>query len=64
MSGESWWPYAWGALGGCGVLIAFYGLRRVTDKSLPDSHRKAALWLVNAGVVAVAASMALAILVN
>lgn len=64
MSAQSWWPYAWGALGGLGVLVAFYGLRRVTDKSLPDSYRKAGLWLVNAGVVAVAASMALAIWVK
>jgi hypothetical protein len=64
VSAQSWWPYAWGALGGLGVLVAFYGLRRVTDKALPDSHRKAGLWLVNAGVVAVAASMALAIWVK
>lgn len=64
MSAQTWWPYAWGALGGLGVLVAFYGLRRVTDKSLPDGHRKAGLWLVNAGVVAVAASMALAIWVK
>ena len=54
----------WGALGGFGVLAAFYGLRRVTDKSLPESHRKAGLWLVNAGVIAVAASLALAIWVK
>jgi hypothetical protein len=64
MSAQSWWPYAWGALGGIGVLLTFYGLRRVMDKTLPDSFRKAGLWLVNAGVVAVAASMALAIWVK
>lgn len=64
MSAEIWLPYVWGALGGIGVLLAFYGLRRVTDKSLPESYRRAGLWLVNAGVVAVAGSMALAIWVK
>ena len=64
MSAHSWWPYLWGALGGFGVLLAFYGLRRVTDRSLPQSYRRAGLWLVNAGVVAVAASMALAMWVK
>lgn len=64
MSAQSWWPYAWGALGGLGVLLVFYGVRRVRDKTLPDSFRKAALWLVNLGVIAVAASMALAIWVK
>lgn len=64
MNAQSWWPYVWGALGGFGVLAAFYGLRRVTDRSLPDSYRKAGLWLVNAGVIAVAASLALAIWVK
>jgi len=64
MSGHQWWPYLWGALGGLGVLMVFYGLRRVADKKLPESHRKAGLWLVNGGVVAVAVSMALAIWVK
>lgn len=64
MSAQSWWPYAWGALGGLGVLLTFHGLRRVMDKKLPDSYRRAGLWIVNAGVVALAASMALAIWVK
>ncbi|MBL8662847.1 MAG: hypothetical protein JNM29_08475 [Candidatus Odyssella sp.] len=64
MNTQTWLPYVWGALGGFGVLAAFYGLRRVTDKSLPESHRKAGLWLVNAGVIAVGASLALAIWVK
>ncbi len=64
MNAHAWWPYAWGALGGFGVLVVFYGLRRVTDKTLPESYRRAGLWLVNAGVVAVAVSMALAIWVK
>ena len=64
MAALSWGPYVWGALGGAGVLLVFYGLRRVTDKSLPESYRRAGLWLVNAGVVAVAASLALAIWVR
>ena len=64
MSGQQWWPYLWGALGGLGVLMVFYGLRRVTDRKLPEPYRKAGLWLVNGGVVAVAVSMALAIWVK
>ncbi len=64
MSAQSWWPYLWGALGGLGVVLAFYGLRRVRDRSLPEPYRRAGLWLVNAGIVALAASMALAIWVK
>ena len=64
MSAQNWWPYLWGTLGGLGVLLVFYGLRRVMDKTLPDSYRRAGLWLVNAGVVALAASMALAMWVE
>ena len=33
MGAQAWWPYVWGALGGIGVLLAYYGLRRVTDKA-------------------------------
>jgi len=64
MAAQSWWPYIWGALGGLGVLLVFYGLRRIRDRKLPESYRRAGLWLVNAGVVALAASMALAIWVK
>jgi hypothetical protein len=64
MSAQSWWPYVWGALGGTGVLLTYYGIRRVRDRKLPESYRRAGLWLVNAGILAVAASMALAIWVK
>lgn len=61
MSAQTWWPYLWGVLGGIGVLLIYYGLRRVTDKTRPDRGRRIGLWLVNAGVLCLAASMALAI---
>jgi hypothetical protein len=61
LSAPSWWPYAWGALGGLGVLLVYYGLRRVMDKARPGHDRRVGLWLVNAGVLTLAASMALAI---
>lgn len=58
------WPYVWGALGGLGVLFAYYGLRRLTDKARPEGERRQGLWLVNAGVALLAASMALALWVR
>jgi hypothetical protein len=58
------WPYVWGALGGLGVLLAFHGMRRLTDKARAEAERRQGLWLVNAGVVLLAASMALAIWVK
>jgi hypothetical protein len=51
-------PYLWGALGGLGVLVAYFGLKRVADAKRPERERKAALWLVNLGVLLVAASLA------
>ena len=64
MSAQTWWPYAWGALGGLGVLLAYYGLRRVMDKARSQHDRRIGLWMVNGGVVCLAASMALAIWVK
>jgi hypothetical protein len=64
MGSETTWPYVWGALGGIGVLLAYYGLRRLTDKARPEAERRNGLWLVNAGVLCLAASMALAIWVK
>jgi hypothetical protein len=58
------WPYVWGALGGVGVLLAYYGMRRLLDKSRPEADRKQGLWLVNAGLLFLAASMALALWVK
>lgn len=64
MAAQAWWPYFWGALGGLGVLLVYYGLRRVTDKARPDAQRKRGLWMVNAGVLFLATSMTLAIWVK
>ncbi|MCW5773691.1 MAG: hypothetical protein KIT16_18760 [Rhodospirillaceae bacterium] len=64
MGTEQWLPYAWGALGGLGVLLGYYGLRRVADRARPETERKAGLWLINAGALCLAASMALAIWVK
>jgi len=64
MGSQPWFPYLWGVLGGLGVLLIYYGLRRLTDKARPDPAKKAGLWMVNAGVLALAGSMALAIWVK
>jgi hypothetical protein len=64
MAAEPWFPYLWGALGGLGVLLIYYGLRRLTDKARPEPAKKPGLWMVNAGVLALAGSMALVIWVK
>ena len=64
MSAQTWWPYVWGALGGLGILLAYYGLRRVTDKARSPHDRRIGLWMVNGGVCCLAVSMALAIWVR
>ncbi len=51
-------PYLWGALGGLGVLVAYYGFKRVADMSAAASRRRRGLWLLNIGVALVAASLA------
>jgi hypothetical protein len=56
-----WWPYLWGALGGIGVLLVYYGVKRVRDKARSESERRQGLWMVNAGVLCFAASLALAL---
>jgi tetrahydromethanopterin S-methyltransferase subunit D len=64
MAAQEWWPYVWGALGGIGVLLVYYGLKRVREAKRPDPERRQGLWMVNAGIVCLAASMALAIWVK
>ena len=64
MSAQPWFPYVFGALGGVGVLLVYYGLKRIADKARPEGQRKLGLWMVNGGVVAVALSMALIIWVK
>ena len=56
MSGEIL-SYVLGALGGCGILAAYYGVKRLLDRARPDAERRAGLWLVNLGIVLVAVSL-------
>lgn len=51
-------PYLWGALGGVGVLLCYFGLKRVSDGKRPEAERKRGLWLVNLGVLLIAATLA------
>jgi hypothetical protein len=62
--GGAWLPYVLGALGGLGVLLAYYGLKRVSARERPRAERSAGLWLINAGILCLAVSMALAIWVK
>lgn len=57
----AWLPYVYGALGGAGILLVYYGLRRVTAAGRSDRERRLGLWMVNLGVFACAGSMALVI---
>jgi hypothetical protein len=58
---NAWLPYLWGALGGLGILLAYYGYRAVADARAPPGPRRRGLWLLNLGIVLLAASMALSI---
>ena len=61
MPAGTWLPYVLGGLGGLGVLLIYYGLRRVAGADRTQAQRRAGLWLVNAGVLCVAGSLALSI---
>ncbi len=61
MMAPPWLPYVFGALGGLGVICVWYGLKGVRDPGRTPAQRRNNLWLVNAGVVLVAASLALSI---
>ena len=58
MSGDPL-AYVYGALGGLGILLLFYGFGRVLDKTKPEAERKSGLWLINGGLLCIAASAAL-----
>lgn len=64
MAAQPWFPYLLGALGGLGVLLVYYGLKRITAKARPEGQRKLGLWMVNGGVAVLALSMALIIWVK
>jgi len=50
-------PYVWGALGGAGVLAAWYGVRAIRDADASAAKRRLGLVGVNIGIVMVAASL-------
>lgn len=50
-------PYVWGAVGGLGVLLAYYGFKRATDGAGAAARRRQGLWLLNIGVALIAASL-------
>ncbi len=58
---ENAMPYVYGGLGGVGVLLVYYGFRRVTDKERTSDGRKIGLWMLNGGMVVIGATMALAL---
>ena len=53
--------YILGALGGGGILAIYYGVKRLLDRTRPDTERRPGLWLVNLGIVMVAVSLYLSI---
>jgi hypothetical protein len=56
MSMAGYLPYLLGALGGGGVLCAWYGLKAVRDPDATPAKRRLGLVAVNIGVIMVAAS--------
>ena len=50
-------PYLLGALGGGGVLCAWYGIKTVRDPEADAAKRRLGLVAVNIGVIMVAASV-------
>lgn len=50
-------PAVLGALLGAGVLLAFMGVRTLTNKNYDDDRRKKGFWPLNAGLILAALSM-------
>lgn len=48
--------YMYGALGGVGVLLLFYGLGRAGDRKRDDPGRRAGLWMITGGLFCIAGS--------
>jgi hypothetical protein len=59
MSTETYLSYLYGALGGLGVLLLFYGLGRVADRTREEAARRAGMWMITAGLCCIAGSAAL-----
>lgn len=59
MSAETYLSYLYGALGGVGVLLLFYGLRRAANDRNDEAVRKTGLWMITAGLFCIAGSAAL-----
>lgn len=51
-------PLILGAALGVGVLLCWYGFRRMTNRELADMERRKGLWCLNGGLVLVAGSAA------
>lgn len=51
-------PILLGAALGFGALLCWQGIRRLTNKDLPEPERRRGLWYLNGGVLLAAGSMA------
>lgn len=56
---QDWLPWVSGAFGGIGGLCVWYGVARLRDGERERADRRRGLWLVNGGVVLMAASLLL-----
>ena len=56
MSAETYLSYLYGALGGVGVLLLFYGLGRVADRARDQVARRAGMWMITGGLFCIAGS--------
>lgn len=56
MSNATYLSYLYGALGGVGVLLLFYGFGRAGDRKREEGGRRAGLWLITAGLFCIAGS--------
>jgi len=46
-----------GAVGGIAVLAIYFGFKRLKDKEKTEQQRRLGLWLINGGIILLAASM-------
>lgn len=58
---ESILPYVYGAFGGAGVLLVYYGFRRAVARERAAAERRIGLWMMNGGMVLIGATLALAL---
>jgi hypothetical protein len=56
MAIETYLSYVYGALGGVGVLLLFYGLGRVGDRQRGEGTRRSGLWMITGGLFCIAGS--------